>query len=72
MDGVAHVDFIESQFHFSGIDLGQVEDVIDQSQEMLTGIIDGRQVLLLLLVDRSVDPLENHTRKTDDRVEWCS
>ena len=45
-----NVDLLDEYFHLAGLDLGKVEDVIDQPQQMTAGTLDflevGDEVLL--------------------------
>ena len=52
-----------------GLDLRQVEHVVDQRQQVVAGREDVVEVLLLLLVDLAEQPLPQHLREADDRVQ---
>ena len=57
------------QLHASGLDLGQVEDVVDEGEEVLSRGQDIVQVLRLLLVGRPEHPVQEHVREADHGVE---
>ncbi len=57
------------ELDLAGLDLGQVEHVVDQRQQMVAGREDVVQVLLLLGVDVAEHPLPQHLREADDRVQ---
>ena len=52
-----------------GLDLGEVEDVVDQRQQVVGRGQDVVEVLRLLLVDVAEQPLAQHLREADDRVQ---
>ena len=68
-DDLLQVHWPELQFHLAGLDLGDVQDIVDQAQEVLTAVVDGLQVLPLHIGDRTVDPLEDDAGEADDGVE---
>ena len=57
------------ELHPARLDLRQVEDVVDESQQVLARRIDVVQVILLLLVHVAKELLLQHLGKTDDRVQ---
>ena len=57
------------QVHAPGLDLGQVEDVAEELQEVLARAPDVAEVLLLTIVDLTEHAVEQHLREADDRVE---
>ena len=57
------------QFHFSGLNLGKIENRINQIQQMPPA---GKHILgvaLLLLIERSKSLIAENFRKSDDRVQ---
>ena len=52
-----------------GLDLGQVEDLVEQLEEVLAGAQDVAEVLLLALVDLAEHAVEQHLREPDHGVE---
>ena len=63
------VEAAELQLHPPGLDLGQVEDVVDERQQVAAGGQDVVEVLLLLVVELAEQPLQQHLGEADDRVE---
>ena len=57
------------QLHPAGLDLGQVEDLVEQLEQVLAGAVDVAEVLLLALVDVAEHPLEQHLGEPEDGVE---
>src|SRR5579864_53257 len=60
------LDALHHQFHLSRLDLAQVQDLIDQSEQRLAALVDLQDVLLLLVAQRAVDAVKQDLRKTDD------
>ena len=52
-----------------GLDLGQIEHVVDQREQVGARGEDVVEVLLLLLVDVAEHPIPQHLRESEDRVE---
>ena len=46
-DDLGQAGLRHSDIHLPGLDLCQVQHVVDQAKQMLPGIVDGRKVLLL-------------------------
>src|SRR5664279_4181716 len=63
------VDAGEVELHAAGLDLRQVEDVVDQREQVVARGVDVEQVLELLVVDLAEHLLAQHLREADDRVE---
>src|SRR5712691_11387019 len=59
----------ELQLHPPGLDLRQVEDVVDQRQQMPTRTQDVFEVLGLLVVELAKKALGEDFRKTDDGIQ---
>ena len=57
------------QLELARLDLGEVEDVVDQRQQVVSGREDVLDVLLLLLVEVAEHPLAQYLREPEDRVE---
>ena len=53
--------FFEVELHFASFDAGEIENVVDQAQQMLTGVVDRGQVLVLHFGHRSVNAFEDDT-----------
>ena len=58
------VEVRQLQLHPPRFDLGQIEDVVDQGQEMLSRGVDVLQVLVLLLVQLAEHPLAPAPRRS--------
>ena len=58
--------------HLARFDLGQVQDLVEQLQQMAAGVPDVAQVFLLPLVDLAEHALQQHFREADDRVQRCA
>ena len=48
LDHVLADDRLELEFHLARLDLGQVEQVVDQRQQVLAAGLDGPQLLVLI------------------------
>ena len=59
----------QAQFHFLGLDLGQVEDVIDQAEQVAGRVVDPRQVFGLLAPPFRPGFVQEHFAETDDGRE---
>ena len=47
-DEVAEVDvLVEGEFHFASLDLRDIENIVDELEKVLTGRVDGGEILLL-------------------------
>ena len=57
------------QLHLARLDLGQVEDLVEQLQQVLAGAPDVAEVLLLTLVELAEHPVQQHLGEADDGVE---
>ena len=55
--------------HLARLDLGEVEDVVDEREQVVARGEDVLEVLLLLRVDLAEQPLAQHLREADDRVQ---
>ena len=59
----------EVELHAAGLDLRQVEDVVDKREQMVARGVNVAQVLELLVVDLAKHLLAQHLGEADDRVE---
>ena len=69
LDGAGKVEFGGLELHPSRLDLGQVEDVVDEREEVSRRLQDVAQVIRLLFVDLAEQPLGQHLGEADDRVQ---
>ena len=63
---------VRLEFHLPGLDLAQVEHVVEQVEQVPPRTEDVAQVVLLPLVELAEHPLEQHLGEADDRVERCA
>ena len=69
---LGHIEGFEEQLHPVGLDLRQVEDVVDEREEMAAGagdLLQFRDEPVPLLVGRLLD---QHLAVADDRVQRCT
>ena len=57
------------ELHAPGLDLGQVEDVVEQLEQVPAGVEDVAEVLLLPVVDVTEHALQQHLGEPDHGVE---
>ena len=57
------------QLELAGIDLGEVEDVVDDVVKMLAALVDELGVFRLARLERAHHPQLERLGETDDRVE---
>jgi hypothetical protein len=69
IDSRREMEVRQLQFHPPGFDLREVQDVVDQGQQMLSGRVNVLQVFLLLLVQLPEHALGQHFGEPDDGVE---
>ncbi len=69
VDELVEVDVLEVQLHLAGLDLGDVEDVVDHRQQMLAGGADLLQVGDLLAAALKLGILEQDLAVAEHRVE---
>jgi hypothetical protein len=69
LKSLGHVERRERQVHPTGLDLRQIQDVVDQGEEVLTGREDVPEVLGLLLVHLAEQAVQEHLGEADDGVE---
>ncbi|EKD39550.1 MAG: hypothetical protein ACD_75C00373G0005 [uncultured bacterium] len=68
-EGLGERKGAELQLHFPRFHLGEIEDVVDQSEQIFTAAPNIFQIFLLLVIDRAKQPVEQHLGKTDHRIE---
>ena len=71
-DAIDHgpqLEGLEIERHLAGFDLGKIEDVVDQAEQMLAGILDLAQVRHLRFAPGTLGVLEQDLAVTDDRVQ---
>ena len=66
---VAERDVVEVERHAAGFDLGQVEDVVDQREQVLRRALNAIQAFFLPRRELAVDPVEHQRRVADERVD---
>ena len=66
---LVEIEIVEEQVHLAGLDLGDVEDVVDHRQQVLAGGADLLQVGDLLAAPVELRVLEQHLAVADDGVE---
>ena len=66
---VLHRQAGQRQLHLAGLDLGHVEDLVYQHQQVLAADQDVVHVFLLLVVERPEGFVEQHLGKTVDGIE---
>ncbi len=71
LDQRGNVERLDEQFGAPGFDLGQIEDVVDQRQQVLAGRADLVQVGDHALVTGVLGLFDQHLAVADDRVERC-
>ncbi len=66
---LAEIDLLDMQVHAAGLDLGQIENVVDQPEQMLAGGLDLDEVRLARLVAAILRVLAQNFAVADDGVE---
>ena len=69
LDQAGHVEALEVQLHLAGLDLGEVEDVVDELEQMLAGRVDLLEIVRELLGAEVGRILLEHLAVADDGVE---
>src|SRR6185503_12441116 len=76
VDHFAHhfhqVEDLRVEGHLAGFDLGHVEDVADQVEQVLAVLLDDTQIVLHLAGQVAVDPFQHDLGKAEDRVQRCA
>src|SRR5262249_1636942 len=71
VDSHGQVEVRQLQVHLPGLDLRQIQDVVDQGQEVLPRSVDVLQVFVLLLVQITKHPLGQNLRESNDSIQRC-
>ena len=69
LDQTGEIDLFEIEVHLAGLDLRQIEDVVDQAEEMPAGIADLGEVGQKLVLPLVLRGLVQHLAVADDRVQ---
>src|SRR5260370_20901969 len=69
LDRVGQIKLAQLKLHPAGLDLRQVEDVVDEGQQMPPGLENILQILRLLVIDVTEHLLGENFREPDDGVE---
>ena len=73
VDDQGNADIFFVEFVLTRFDLGQIQDVVDKIEQVLSRVIDVAGVLAIFDdADRSEYFAVDHFRKTDDRVQRCA
>ena len=56
-------------FQTAGLDLGKVQDVVDQAHEVFAAGVDGIQIFLTLILVVPSNPFAEKVRESEDRVQ---
>ena len=67
--GDAHLFDVE--LHLSGLDLRQIEEAIDETEEVVRGLSHTEEIGLLLRRHLAVEAVQHELRVADDRVHGC-
>ena len=68
-DEHGHVEGFEVNLHLAGFDLGDVEDVVDEFEQVAARVVDAAQVFDPLLVTFGLDVGDEHLAEADDGGE---
>ena len=72
-DGVAEVHGLQDHLHPPRLDLGQVEDVVDQAEQVLAAAVDRLQELLSCQrVEAAVAVVDQQLAEAEDGVQRCA
>ena len=69
LEQFADAEFRDVHRHFSGLDFAQIENVVNQPQQLLSGLIDDADLLDLFLVQMRPLVFAEHFGKQNNRVE---
>jgi hypothetical protein len=69
LDELGEIERLPENLHLAGLDLGEVEDVGDEREQVLAGAVDALEIGDLLLATLGLGVLEQHLAVADDRVE---
>jgi hypothetical protein len=68
VDRHRHAEVRDVELHATSLDLGEIEDVVDEREQVAAGGVDVVDVLALLLVQLSDHALMQDLRESDDGV----
>ena len=68
-DRFAGVEAFAGEFEPLGLDLGHVEDVVDQVEQMAASLVDQVGVFEIALGQGAEHPLAHHVREAEDSVQ---
>ena len=68
---VDHVHLFDVELHLSGLDLRQIEEAIDETEEVVRGLSHTEEIGLLLRRHLAVEAVQHELRVADDRVHRC-
>ena len=69
LEGDRRVEGRQVQLHLAGLDLGEVEDVVEQREEVPAGVANVAEVVLLTVVEVAEHALQQDLGEADDRVQ---
>ena len=69
LDELPRVEGLRLDGQFAGLDLGQVEDLIDQSEQVLPAALDPSERRPLLFVERAIDARQERVGEAEDGVQ---
>lgn len=69
LDHLAHIDFIDVQIDIAGLDLGKVEDLVDQFEKMAAGRVDVAGIFGDLFRRQRVTVAGKQIGKADDGIQ---
>src|SRR6266852_1335124 len=69
LDRLRHAEIRQLEFHSPGLDLRQVENVVDEGQQMPPGLENVLQILRLLVIDVTEHLFREDFREPDDGIE---
>ena len=68
VDDFLHRILTQCQLHASSFDLGQIQNIVDQAQQMATVDLDVGERFLQLVRHLAIKPVENHFGEAEDGV----
>src|SRR6185436_921182 len=72
LDSRSQVEVRPLQFHAPSLDLGEIENVVYQGEEMPSRFQNVVQVFGLFCIDLAEQPLGEDFREADDGIERCA
>src|SRR6476620_4157971 len=70
LEQLSEIEARQLQFHAAGLNLRQVEDVVDQCQQMVPGRVYVAQIIELFGVQLAEHFVDQYLGETDDRIKW--